>query len=62
MGDKFSIMSGMIRHSLAIEVLLGAIWINKTALTARELFWALCMMYRGGSWVVRAVTGGAADL
>ncbi|CAE7704484.1 Slc35b3 [Symbiodinium sp. CCMP2592] len=26
------------------SVLLGARWINKAALTARELFWALCMM------------------
>ncbi|CAE7798766.1 UTR2 [Symbiodinium sp. CCMP2456] len=26
------------------SVLLGARWINKTALTARDLFWALCMM------------------
>ncbi|CAE7289550.1 SLC35B3 [Symbiodinium necroappetens] len=26
------------------SVLLGARWINRTGLTARELFWALCMM------------------
>ena len=61
-GDKCSIVSDMIRHSPTIEVLLGARWINRTALTARELFWALCMMCRGCSWLVRAVTGVAADV